>query len=102
MKLGLSYSRCVKDIVEGRVNMDQVLIIISGTNFNPRNHRHWRSIWQGYTGHPNSVWWPYRLGHERLFRKITLDLVKQGKLHQPRAFGAAVRSDPRTWIDVEI
>jgi hypothetical protein len=35
MKIGFSYSRCVRDIVEGDVNIDDVLIIIARTNFQP-------------------------------------------------------------------
>ncbi len=33
MKIGLSYSRCVRDIVDGRVDIDDVLIIIARTDF---------------------------------------------------------------------
>ncbi len=29
MKIGLSYSRCVRDIVEGRVDMNNVLVLIT-------------------------------------------------------------------------
>ena len=32
MKIGLSYSRCVRDIVEGRVDIDDVLVIIARTD----------------------------------------------------------------------
>ena len=35
MKIGLSYSRCVRDIVDGVVDIDDVLIIIARTNFDP-------------------------------------------------------------------
>jgi hypothetical protein len=35
MKIGLSYSRCVLDIIEGRVNIDDVLVLITRTNFDP-------------------------------------------------------------------
>lgn len=45
MKIGLSYSRCVRDIVDGVVDIDDVLIIISRTDFDPRNDVQWESIW---------------------------------------------------------
>ena len=31
MKIGLSYSRCVRDIVDGTVPIDDVLVVISRT-----------------------------------------------------------------------
>ena len=33
MKIGLSYSRCILDIVEGRVDINDVLVVIARTNF---------------------------------------------------------------------
>ena len=32
MKIGLSYSRCIRDIVEGKVDINDVLVIISRTD----------------------------------------------------------------------
>ena len=37
MKIGLSYSRCVRDIVEGKVDIADVLVIIARTDFDPRD-----------------------------------------------------------------
>jgi hypothetical protein len=37
MKTGLSYSRCVRDIVDGKVDIDDVLVLISRTDFDPRD-----------------------------------------------------------------
>ena len=37
MKVGLSYSRCVRDIIDGKVDYDDVLVIIARTNFDPHN-----------------------------------------------------------------
>jgi len=50
MKIGLSYSRCVKDIVDGKVMIDDVLVIITRTDFDPNNNDQWQAIWQGYAG----------------------------------------------------
>lgn len=41
MKVGLSFSRCIRDIVEARVEFDDVLVIVSRTDFDPHNDRHW-------------------------------------------------------------
>ena len=62
MKIGLSYSRCVRDIVDGKVDIDDVLIIVSRTNFDPRDDTQWSNIWQGYrsrSGLSNPEWTNY-------------------------------------------
>ena len=50
MKIGLSYSRCVRDIVDGKVDLDDVLVIIARTDFDPHDDDQWKSIWVGYGG----------------------------------------------------
>ena len=37
MKVGLSLSRCVKDIVLGKVMYEDVLVVIARTDFDPYN-----------------------------------------------------------------
>ena len=41
MKVGLSLSRCMRDIVEARVVYDDVLVIIARTDFDPHDDAHW-------------------------------------------------------------
>jgi hypothetical protein len=50
MKIGLSYSRCVRDIVDGVVDINDILVIVSRTDFDPHDDKQWQSIWQGYGG----------------------------------------------------
>ena len=50
MKVGLSYSRCVRDIVDGVVDIDDVLVLITRTDFDPNNDDQWQGIWIGYGG----------------------------------------------------
>jgi len=50
MKIGLSYSRCVRDIVDGVVDIDDVLVVIARTDFDPHNDEQWAGIWEGYGG----------------------------------------------------
>ena len=50
MKIGLSYSRCVRDIVDGRVDIDDVLVIIARTDFDPNDDTQWSGIWDDYGG----------------------------------------------------
>jgi len=49
MKIGLSFSRCMRDIFTGKVNEQEVLVIIARTDFNPHNDNHWNNIWECYT-----------------------------------------------------
>ena len=99
MKVGLSYSRCILDVVEGRVSEDDVLIIITRTNFNPTNDFEWNEIWRGYT---LSEWHGYDYSnkeHNDLFRNVTLSLHNNGKLHQPRKFGAHPYRRSEYWLE---
>ena len=104
MKIGLSYSRCVLDIVEGRVDIDDVLVLITRTDFDPRDDTQWTGIWQGYTlgGLSNPEWADYDLHnkeHEDKFRSVSCMLYEDGKMHQPRQFGARPQRRPEIWLE---
>jgi hypothetical protein len=100
MKVGLSYSRCIRDIYEGKVNMEDVLVVISRTDFDPTNDQQWAGIWDGYChgGLSNPEWQAYS-DKESEFRNISEHLYKDGKLHQPRQFGAHPRRRPEIWLE---
>jgi hypothetical protein len=111
MKIGLSYSRCVRDIVEGVVNIDDVLVIIARTDFDPHDDEQWEQIWIGYGGgtvnaytqgffsQSNPEWAGYTADDEGKFRSVSTELWEQGKLHQPRKFGAHPRRRPEIWLE---
>lgn len=106
MKIGLSYSRCVRDIVDGKVNISDVLVLITRTDFDPHNDEEWKSIWAGYGGGctAGSIWsmpeWSnYGPEMEEEFRRISIELYDQGKMHQPRKFGAHPRRLPHIWLE---
>ena len=112
MKIGLSYSRCVRDIVEGKVDINDVLVIIARTDFDPRDDKQWQGIWQGYAGgsNPGSMvrglfsgsnpeWHGYGDEDEDRFRSVSIELYEMGKLHQPRQFGAHPRRMPYYWLE---
>lgn len=111
MKIGLSYSRCVRDIVEGKVDIDDVLVVIARTDFDPRDNEQWQGIWQGYAGgsnrgsmirmfsSSNPEWASYGDEDEDLFRSVSIELYESGKLHQPRQFGAHPRRRPEIWLE---
>ena len=109
MKIGMSYSRCVRDIVEGKVDIQDVLVIIARTDFDPHNDEQWKGIWQGYGGgqHRGSIWsnpeWAgFSEEDEDRFRSVSIELWESGKLHQPRQFGAHPTRLPYYWVDTTL
>lgn len=102
MKIGLSYSRCVRDIVDGDVDINDVLVLITRTDFDPHNDEQWSSIWHGYHGSSpfsNPEWASYPEEDEAKFREISIELYDSGKMHQPRKFGAHPRRLPHIWLE---
>jgi hypothetical protein len=104
MKIGLSYSRCILDIVEGRVDIDDVLVVIARTKFDPNDDAQWTGIWEGYClgGMSNPEWGRYDFENkedEAKFRSVTCDLWDQGKFHQPRNFGAHPARRREYWLE---
>jgi hypothetical protein len=102
MKIGLSYSRCVRDIVDGVVDINDVLVIITRTDFNPNDDLQWDSIWQGYHGRnpfANPEWADYPDEDEEKFREISKELYNGGKMHQPRQFGGHPVRRPEIWLE---
>jgi hypothetical protein len=109
MKIGLSYSRCVRDIVDGKVNINDVLVLITRTDFDPRDDEQWRGIWIGYGGgtenaysrglfsQSNPEWAGYM--DEDQFRSVSIELWESGKLHQPRKFCAHPSRRPEIWLE---
>lgn len=111
MKIGLSYSRCVRDIVDGIVDINDVLVIIARTNFDPHDDEQWQGIWQGYAGGSdanlmrgffggsNPEWSGYGDEDEVKFRQVSINLYDLGKFHQPRKFGAHPARRPEIWLE---
>lgn len=101
MKVGTSYSRCVRDIVDGKVSIDEVMVIVTRTDFDPNDDSHWESIWQGYThGGASYAEWANYSDREDEFKQVTLELHDRGKLHQPRQYGAYPRRTHDHWYDL--
>ncbi len=99
MKIGLSLSACVVDIIEGDVNIDDVFVIVSRTNFDPANDEHWSSLFNGYAyGGP----WSRYVDRESEIRQLVQNLESSGKLHQPRKFGVYPQSIGHgvVWLDL--
>jgi len=107
MKIGTSLSRCVRDIYEGTVDINDVLVIIARTDFDPEDDAQWSSVWKGYAGgnklgsmfsYPE--WCDIPAEDEQTVRDICIDLKKHGKLHQPRQHGAHPQRMNDYWYDV--
>jgi len=104
MKIGLSYSRCILDIVEGRVDIEDVLVLITRTDFDPRDDEQWSGIWSGYClgGLSNPEWGHYDFNSkedEDKFRSVSIMLWEDGKFHQPRKFGSRPGRRPEFWLE---
>ena len=102
MKIGLSYSRCIRDIVDGTVPIEDVLVVIGRTDFDPHNDEQWAGIWSGYHdsyGLSFPEWRDYAPEDEDRFRSVTVELWETGKLHQPRKFGAHPSRLPYYWLE---
>jgi len=99
MKIGLSYSRCVRDIVQGRVDIDDVLVLISRTDFDPHNDEQWSDIWKGYRYGLYPEWWDCGDRDEDHYRQVSRDLWDSGRLHQPRKFGYKPRRHSYHWLE---
>jgi len=95
MKIGLSLSRCVRDIVEGRVNIDDVLVLIARTDFDPTIQQQWDSIWNGYNVY-NPEW--AGLEHDAVYDVVTR-LWTSGRIHQPRKFGSNPVRRSEYWLE---
>ena len=106
MKIGLSYSRCVRDIVDGKVNIDDVLVLITRTDFDPHDAEQWQGIWEGYGGgqqfgspFSNPEWIDYPAEDEDRFRSVSIELWERGLFHQPRKFGARPQRRNEIWLE---
>ena len=104
MKIGLSLSRCILDIVEERIDPEDVLIIIARTHFDPTVDEEWKDIWYGYTDNNHGLsplWseWADVDGAEDRFRGAILNLWNEGKFHQPRKFGARPIRRSQFWLE---
>ena len=100
MKIGLSLSRCMRDILEEEVDIADVLVIIARTDIDPHDAEHWAQIWNGYLyGGLSHAEWAGLEDREEAMRDILISLFDSGKLHQPRQFGAHPARLRQYWLD---
>ena len=103
MLVGLSYSRCLKDIVDGAVDLQDVLVLITRTNFDPNVSSDWAEVWAGYRdryGTSRSEWIDHPAEDQAIFREISINLYNSGRMHQPRRFGVNLqRMHGQIWLE---
>ena len=100
MKIGLSFSRCMADIYTGKVDEQDVLVIVARTDFDPHNDNHWKAVWEGYIygGLSNPEWADFEDEYDD-FRRMAIRLYDKGLIHQPRQFGAHPPRMPYYWLE---
>ena len=97
MKIGTSYSRCILDIIDGKVDEEDVMVIVTRTDFNPHDDKQWLGIWLGYTTMRE---WSGYVDREQEFHELTKRMYDNGQIHQPRQFGAYASRSREIWYDL--
>lgn len=92
--VGLSLSLCIKDCIEGRINPDDIQLIIAGTKC--EKEADWHKV-------INSYGVTYWLANPHLGKGIAWQLVFAGKIIQPRLYGmdAPDLSIYSRWMDCQ-
>ena len=96
MKVGFSLGRCIRDIVNGTVEQDDVVVIVSGTQFETQEQL--TRIVNEYMYRDN-----YLLGlDDSACQGVASILFREGKIHQPRNFGTYRNMMPEdcVWADL--
>lgn len=96
MKIGFSFGRCVRDIVNGEVSMEDVLVIVTRTDI--KNPEQLMAVVRTYLLYPD-----YLKGcNEQRCYEVARRLWDSGRLHQPRQYNAHPThiSEAYVWMDV--
>ena len=96
MKLGFSFGRCLKDLVNGTVKLKDVMCIIARTHMITEDHV--KNVIKEYTYRRDYL---YGLDSAECER-IGLELWKSGKILEPRANGISASSVPRDYIWMDL
>jgi len=96
MKVGFSLGRCIRDIVTDVVDIDDVIVIIAGTQFETQEQLV-----------PIINEYMYRTGYlegldETACQGVASVLFREGKIHQPRNFGIyrSMMPEGAVWADL--
>lgn len=96
MKIGFSFGRCVRDLVEGKVRLDDVLMVVGRTRLETEEQV--KACIHHYMYEPS-----YLMGlDQEQCVKMGLDLYRSGKLIQPRTNGVHVLQVPADYIWMDL
>ena len=96
MKIGFSFGRCLKDLVNGTVKLEDVMCIIARTHMITEEHV--KNVIKEYTYRRD-----YLMGLDPAeCERIGLELWKSGKVLEPRANGISASSVPRDYIWMDL
>ena len=101
MKIGLSLSKCLPDIIYGTVDYNDVMLIITGTCVEEWDDKNCDLMWGEYR-YIRSVWRQYPEKDKLMFVAMIKRLANDGKLHQPRLFDARPPQMHYCWLDTMI
>lgn len=92
--IGLSVSRCVKDIVQGAVKLEDVTKIVGGTR--AETPQDWDRLIRRYR---EGLWHDFRDEAEQVMRR----LIAEGKIEQPRLTEEKqpLVTDGNYWVESE-
>lgn len=95
MKIGFSFGRCIRDIVNGTVKIDDVVVIIAKTRMTRADLD---SVVSSYMWRADYL---YGLDQAKCL-EVAYELWDRGLLHQPRTFGAVGHMTPEQfiWLDL--
>ncbi len=96
MKIGFSLGRCIRDIVNGEVSVDDVAFIITATNI--KSEQQLDNVISVYTGEPG-----YLLGLKfEECKEVAHALWHSNRILQPRAQGMHRHMQPENsiWVDI--
>jgi hypothetical protein len=96
MKIGFSFGRCIRDIVNGDVSIDDVAFLITATNM--RDREHMEGVIKIYMGEPRYL---LDLDYEKCL-SVAQELWDSNRLIQPRAQGLRRHAQPENaiWVDI--
>lgn len=100
MKIGYSLSRCIPDIVEGRVLLDQVALIVTNTAF-PHDQGVQNMVDDMISYHSSQRDWS--ILEPDHCRRVIFELINSCRIYQPRLFGGynkVIRFDTPVWYDL--
>lgn len=96
MKIGFSFGRCVRDIVEGKVDINDVAFLITATRV--RDEEHISQVIRTYMDESTYL---MGLDYDQCM-KVALELWNTNRVLQPRAQGMHRHMQPESsiWVDM--